>query len=124
MARDRQIAIRLSNEEFESLSEAARREDVPASIIIRGAIRNELERLKKAWEAKRRMGAQGFYHTADGKKYHMEFNELSKDVMVSGPWPTSPLRGPGTLPVKHYKASSVDEAQRRVAEALGPGEFI
>ena len=123
MLRGSSLTIRLSDEERVALDDAARREDLPASIIIRGAIRNELERLQKAWEAKQNMGSQSFYFTADGKKYHMEFEGPGKGVLVSGPWPKSPIRGVGVVPVKHYAAASLEEARRVVAEQYGRGEF-
>jgi predicted transcriptional regulator len=46
MVRGNGMTIRFSDEERQALDEAAKREDVPASIIIRRAVRREIERLK------------------------------------------------------------------------------
>lgn len=46
MTRDHGMTVRFSDEEREALDEAARREDLPASIIVRRAVRKELERLQ------------------------------------------------------------------------------
>lgn len=45
MPRDNAMTIRLSDEERKALAEAAKSEDVPASIIVRRAVKRELERL-------------------------------------------------------------------------------
>ncbi len=115
MVRDRQIAIRLSDEEFEALDEATKLEEVPASIIIRGAIRYELARLKEAREERKRMSNQGFFVTAHGERYHWTFYPEVNEAIFSGPLPT-PAQTRLTVYTK-------DEAKLEIARILGPGEF-
>jgi hypothetical protein len=45
MAKERQVAVRVSEEDYRTLMSAARRDDVPAAQIIRRGLRRELERL-------------------------------------------------------------------------------
>ncbi len=51
--REDSLTIRLSGEERAALAEVARREDVPASIIARRAIKREIERIKGGRKGKR-----------------------------------------------------------------------
>ena len=46
MTRDNAMTIRLSDQERAALEEVAKHEDVPASIIVRRAIKREIERIK------------------------------------------------------------------------------
>lgn len=123
MTRDNAISIRLSDEERDDLNKAAQKEGIPASIIIRGAIRNEINRLQEARDARERMSNQGFYTTVDGRRFHWDFTGRDNTVYIAGPWPKSPLRGPGVLPLKTYRASSKEEARLLIVQDLGDGDF-
>lgn len=48
MTRDHGMTVRFTDEEREALDVAAQREDLPASIIVRRAVRSELARLQIA----------------------------------------------------------------------------